>query len=100
MTVLEPAEPTTASQAGPRTRWAGIVWGLVFAAVAVAGVSLTASETAVDELVAWVTDLSVATAIGWAVLAIGGLLLVTGLVGLLRRAQRALAARSARQRGA
>lgn len=98
---FEPEAPTSAAPSlGPRTRWAGIVWGLLFAAVAVAGLSLTSSEAAVDTLVAWATDLSAATAIGWAVLAVGALLLVTGLVGLLRRAQRALARRSGDDSGA
>ncbi len=78
----------------PRTRWAGIVWGLVFAAVATAGLWLASGEGRVDDVVGWIRSLTVASAIGYSALVVGGILLVTGLVGLLRRAQRAVAARS------
>ncbi|MBN9178578.1 MAG: hypothetical protein J0I43_14600 [Microbacterium sp.] len=76
----------------PRTRWAGIVWGLVLAALAGAGIWIASGTDRVDELMAWAQALTPATAIGYGVLAVGGMLLVTGLVGLLRRAQRAVAA--------
>lgn len=85
------AGPATVLRA--RTRWAGIVWGLVLAVVAAAGVWLTSAPGRVDDLVAWVGALSPVTAVGGAVLVVGALLLVVGLVGLLRRAQRAVAAR-------
>jgi len=78
----------------PRVRWAGVVWGLVFAASAAAGIWLASGEDRVDEIVAWLQDLAPATAIGYGILAVGGLLLITGIVGLLRRAQRRLTARS------
>ncbi|RLK47886.1 hypothetical protein [Microbacterium telephonicum] len=91
-----PAEAETASAAPlrARTRWAGIVWGLVFAGLAAAGLWLTASDGRADDLAAWISGLDVATAVGYGLLAVGALVLVTGLVGLLRRAQRAIAARS------
>lgn len=72
----------------PRTRWAGIVWGLVFAGLAWAGIWLASGENRVEDIVVWAQDLDPATAIGYGILAVGGLLLVTGVVGLLRRAQR------------
>ncbi len=86
-----PPEPTPS---GPRTRWAGIVWGLALAAVAAAGVWLASGAGRADELVAWARTLTVATGIGYGVLALGALVLITGLVGLLRRAQRRLGARA------
>lgn len=86
------AAPDT-SALRPRTRWAGIVWGLVLAALAWAGVWLASGTDRASDLAAWARDLTPAAAIGYGILAIGGLLLVTGVVGLLRRAQRALAAR-------
>jgi hypothetical protein len=98
-TVLDAEASATAASAdaplasGPRTRWAGIVWGLVLAAVAAGGIWLASGEGRLDDLVRWTRDLSPATAIGFGVLAIGVLLLVAGLVGLLRRAQRAVARR-------
>ncbi len=77
----------------PRTRWGGIIWGSVLAAVAVAGVWVTSGEGRLDELTAAVEQVSPATMAGYTALAVGALLAVTGLVGLLRRAQRAAAAR-------
>lgn len=100
------AEPSTApadsgaasfsprdATASPRTRWAGIVWGLVLAAIAGAGIWLASGDGRLDDLAAWVRDLSAAAAVGYGVLAVGLLLLVAGVVGLLRRAQRAVSAR-------
>ncbi len=46
-----------------------------------------------DDLVSWAQTLSATTAVGYGVLTVGALLLITGVVGLLRRAQRAVAAR-------
>jgi len=89
-----PEPPIAVPVLRPRTRWAGIVWGLVLAAVAGAGIWLASGDGRVAELSAWVQELTPATAVGYGILIIGGLLLVTGLVGLLRRAQRALAARA------
>lgn len=90
------AQATAAEPAAlrPRTRWAGVVWGLAFAALAGAGLWLASGEGRVDDVVGWIRSLTVASAIGYGALALGGILLVTGLVGLLRRAQRAAAARS------
>ena len=78
----------------PRTRWAGIVWGIALAALASAGIWLASGAGRLDDLSTWVGDLSPAAAVGYGVLAVGALLLITGLVGLLRRAQRALSDRA------
>lgn len=97
--VIEPeqgsAAPASAAPGGPhapRTRWAAIVWGLVFVALAAAGVVLTASAENFDALVSWIAGLDAATAIGYGVLTVGILVLVIGVVGLLRRAQKGLTA--------
>ncbi len=90
----DPAAPPTPPRRA-RIRWGGIVWGLVFAAVAAAGISLASTPGRTEALVAWVQEIGPASAIGLAVATIGGLLLVTGVVGLVRRAQRSLAARNA-----
>lgn len=87
------ADTASAEPLRARTRWAGIVWGLVFAGLAAAGLWLTASDGRADDLAAWISGLDVATAVGYGLVAVGALVLVTGLVGLLRRAQRAVAAR-------
>ncbi|MFT3798246.1 hypothetical protein [Microbacterium sp.] len=79
----------------PRVRWAGIVWGLVFLVLAVVGIRFSTEPGLFDDLAAWLQHVEVGAAVGYGLLAIGALALVTGLVGLLRRAQRALAARRA-----
>ena len=78
---------------GPRTRWAAIVWGLVFAALASGALYVVLSPEHRLELIEWVTSLEPATLALYGALAIGVIVLLFGLVGLLRRAQRAIAAR-------
>ncbi|GAA3029729.1 hypothetical protein [Microbacterium dextranolyticum] len=86
-----PAAPLGA----PRVRWAGIVWGLVLAGVASAAVWMTSSPAGVDGLVDTARGVTPGMLVAVAPLTLGGLVLVTGLVGLLRRAQR----RSIRRNG-
>lgn len=88
------ASADAASQA-PRTRWAAIVWGLVFVALAVAGIALTSDDTNFGGLLSWIAGLGAATAIGYGLLTVGILVLIVGVVGLLRRAQKGLTVRRA-----
>lgn len=74
---------------GPRVRWAGVVWGIVLAAVSAGGFWMTSTPDALAHLSAAARDLSVSTLIAVPALALGAAVLVTGVVGLLRRAQRA-----------
>lgn len=78
----------------PRTRWAGIVWGAVFVALALAGIALTSHGGAFDDMAGWLLDIQLGAAIGYGLLAVGALVLIVGLVGLLRHAQVALARRT------
>jgi hypothetical protein len=75
----------------PRTRWAAIIWGLLFAAVA--GTALwVLSDTERREAVAnGLLGLTPATVVTIVLLSVGVLLLVSGAAGLLRREQRKLA---------
>jgi len=84
------AEETAApaSTPRPRVRWAGIVWGIVLAAVAATGMVLTGSPDRLDDLVAIVPRLSATTVVAGILMTLGALALISGLVGLLRRAQR------------
>ncbi len=75
----------------PRIRWAGIVWGLVLATVAATGVALTWGPTRLDDLAAFVPQLTVTTVVAGVLMTLGALALITGLVGLLRRGQRTAA---------
>lgn len=81
--------------AGPRVRWAGIVWGLALAAVAAFGFWLTGAPGGVDELVAAAPTLTPTGLLSVIPLTLGALALVTGVAGLLRGAQRRAARRRA-----
>lgn len=78
----------TASLPAPRTRWAAVIWGLAFAGIAAGVLWITTSAARRGEFVAWLTDLSPWAMVGYMVLALGALLLVTGAIGLIRRAQK------------
>ena len=72
----------------PRIRWAGIIWGLVFAVIA-ATVLWIVLEPARMELVAdWWATLTPAGLLLTVLLVLGGLLLIAGLSGLARRGDR------------
>jgi len=72
----------------PRIRWAGIIWGLVFAGIA-ATVLWIVLEPARMELVAdWWATLTPAGLLLGVLLVLGGLLLIAGLSGLARRGDR------------
>lgn len=87
-----PAEET-APLPRPRTRWAAIVWGLVLAALAAAAAWFVSDARRLDDLALWVQNLEVGAVVAYVLLALGALILVIGLVGLLRRAQLAALAR-------
>lgn len=87
-----PITPTTTPTiTPPRTRWAAIIWGLLFAAVA--GTALwVLSDTERREAVAnGLLGLTPATVVTIVLLSVGVLLLVSGAAGLLLREQRKLA---------
>ncbi len=86
---VAPDAPET--RPGPRIRWAGVVWGLVFAAAAAVGAALTWTPRALDDLATIVPQLNGPTLVAGALLVLGALALISGLVGLLRHAQNASA---------
>lgn len=92
-TSTEPLSTGPAVANRPRTRWAAIVWGLVFAALASGALYVMLSPQHRFEFIEWATSLEPTTLALYGALAIGVIVLLFGLVGLLRRAQRALAAR-------
>ena len=72
----------------PRIRWAGIIWGLVFAGIA-ATVLWIVLEPARMELVAdWWATLTPAGLLLTVLLVLGGLLLIAGVSALARRSDR------------
>ena len=85
----------TVDLTGPRIRWAGIVWGLVLAAIAAVALWILLDPARQAELTSWIVALNPATAIAIAVLLLGLFALITGIVGIARRAQRGLERRRA-----
>lgn len=88
----DPAPTARATPAGPRVRWAGIVWGAVLAAVAASALWLLADPGRYAPVREWVLALSPETfhpgvIAGVVILIIGVLLLIGGGIALLRRAQ-------------
>lgn len=97
-TATAPALPEPAASVdltGPRVRWAGIVWGLVLAAIAAVALWILLDPARQLALTSWLVDLSPATAVAIAVLLLGLFALIAGIVGIARRAQRGLERRRA-----
>ncbi|WP_228484545.1 hypothetical protein [Microbacterium cremeum] len=81
--------------ARPRTRWAAIIWGAAFAAVAAVTLWVTVSPDRRTALADWTLSLSPAAVVAYVVLVLGAIALVAGVVGIVRRGQRAIDARRA-----
>lgn len=92
-TAEHPAVSTSASGEAdlprPRVRWAAIIWGVVFAAIAAVVLAIVIDPAARDAASAWWTTLSVGGLVLTSLLIVGGLLLVAGVAGIARRASRA-----------
>lgn len=91
--VEESAAEAAPAVPAPRTRWAGIVWGLMFVALAAAGAAVAAVPARFTTFLEWAVQTTPEAATAYALLTIGAVLLISGIVGLLRRAQLALARR-------
>jgi hypothetical protein len=83
-------EPTTA----PRTRWAAIIWGLLFATIAALALGQLADPSRRETIADALMTMTPTTITAIVLLTAGVLLLVGGAAGLIRRAQRKLAAAS------
>ncbi|MFE5411010.1 hypothetical protein [Microbacterium sp. NPDC056569] len=86
-----PAEqpiPGSAADASPRTRWAAIIWGLVFAGISATALWVTLDAGRRDAVADWVVSLSPAAVVAYLLLVAGAIALVGGLAGLARRLQR------------
>lgn len=76
----------------PRTRWAAIIWGLLFAAIAATALWMLADAGRRDAVADGLLTLTPTTILTILLLTVGVLLLVGGAAGLVRRAQRKLSA--------
>jgi apolipoprotein N-acyltransferase len=97
---FEPAERSASTEPmadaatlRPRTRWAAIIWGAVFAVAAALALWIAVSPDRRTALADWSLSLSPAAIGAYILLAIGAIALVAGLVGIVRRLQRAVEAR-------
>lgn len=75
------------SQPRPRIRFGAIAWGLIVCAIAVTVWSIISSPTSRSEVTTWFWELSPGTAILVAILALGALMLLLGILSLIRKAQ-------------
>lgn len=76
---------------GPRVRWAAVIWGTVFIALAMFGL-LAVTNAGVQQMIGdWWFALTPTTLTATAVLVAGAIGLVCALVALARRGQHALA---------
>ncbi|KJQ53988.1 hypothetical protein [Microbacterium sp. SA39] len=80
----------------PRTRWAAIVWGLLFAAVAAVSIWFIVDDDRRAGISDWALSLTPVTIGTLLILTIGVLLLVAGASALLRRVQRRMSGRGER----
>lgn len=72
----------------PRTRWAAVIWGLLFAAISATVLWVTLDAGRRDAVADWVVSLSPPAIVAYLLLAAGAVALVGGLVGIARRIQR------------
>ena len=94
--VIPPLDATPAEQpvagrtadAGPRTRWAAIIWGLALAVISATALWITLDAGRRDAVADWVVSLSPPAIAAYLLLAAGAIALVGGLVGIARRLQR------------
>lgn len=78
---------TTDTITAPRTRWAAIIWGVLFAGIAAGSLWLIADDDRRAGVTDWATTLTPATITTLAILGVGVLLMAAGATGLVRRAQ-------------
>lgn len=89
MSALTQTEAQPALVGSPRTRWAAVVWGCVFLAAALGALWIIVDDDRRDTAGTWIGTLTPGPAFAYLGLAVGLLLLIVGVVGLIRRMQRA-----------
>lgn len=78
----------------PRTRWAGILWGLVFLVLSVLGLFAVLDDGVREAAAQWWLTLTPVSLVAYAALAIGAIIIVCAAIGLIGRAQRNAAQRA------
>ncbi len=72
----------------PRIRWAAIVWGVVFALTTGVALFVLLNSQRIEAAEEWAGTLSPTTVTLYLLLAVGSLIFVAGLTGVLRRLQK------------
>jgi len=88
----EPAAETDAPSApleGPTIRWGALVWALLFGAIAAVTLWLLVSPERRDAVAGWIGSVHPLVVVMYAVIALGTVIALFGIVGLIRRGERA-----------
>lgn len=80
--------PRAASTTTPRTRWAAIIWGACVGVIAWSGIWMLSETDRQEAITDWLATLTPGTMTATVLLGVGVLVLISGLVGLIRRMQR------------
>jgi hypothetical protein len=83
--------PAPAPAPRPTVRWGALVWALIFATVAAVTLWIIVDPERRDAADAWLTDLDPFAAGLYALIAVGVVVALFGIVGLIRRGERARA---------
>ncbi|QAY72206.1 hypothetical protein ET445_01480 [Agromyces protaetiae] len=78
---------------GPTIRWGALAWGLIFASIAGVVLWLSTGADRRDAVEAWLRTIGPVEFGLYAILALGALAVVFGVVGLIRRGERQRAVR-------
>ena len=86
----EPSAPTPIPIPSPRVRWAGIAWGVVFAALAGVGLWVVAEASVREAIRTWILEFDPETVapgaiVAAAIIVVGVVLLIVGAVAVARR---------------
>lgn len=84
-----PASPTVAPQAQPTVRWGALVWALLFGMTAATTLWVLVDPARREVVGDWLITLSPLTATLTAVIIVGVVVALFGIVGLIRRGERA-----------
>ncbi|WP_404431493.1 hypothetical protein LG299_14605 [Microbacterium lacus] len=86
----EASAPDPSSIPEPRVRWAGVAWGLVFAALAGVGLWVVTTASVREAIRTWILEFDPDTVapgaiVAAAIIVVGLVLLIVGAVALVRR---------------
>ena len=81
--------PPAAAAEQPTVRWGALVWGLLFGLTAVTTLWIIVDPGRRDAIDDWFVSLNPLAAVLYALVAVGVIVVLFGIVGLIRRGERA-----------